>query len=190
MTPGGGATPLPARGRFDCPPGYLIRAGTPADHPRLVEVENAAGRLFATHGYPRIAEDGFDNVEQLRAVLDGGSVYVAADTDGSPVGFALARPLADYLHLRELAVDPAHGRKGLGGALVQAVLAHGMKAGVRGVSLTTFRTVPFNQPFYESQGFRELPVADAPPCLAEAFWAEIPHGIEPDERLIMQFSFD
>lgn len=188
MTRGSGATPLPVHGRFDCPPGYLIRAGTPADHGRLVEIENAAGRLFANHGYPQIADDGFENVEQLRAVLRGGSVFVAADENDFPVGFALARPLADYLHLRELAVDPAHGRKGLGRALVRAVIAAAMDGGVRGVSLATFRKVPFNRPFYESLGFRELPVADAPPFLAEAFWAEIPHGIDPDERLIMQFS--
>ena len=39
-----------------------------------------------------------------------------------PVGFALVEMLADDLpHLEELDVDPSHGRRGLGTALVRGV---------------------------------------------------------------------
>ena len=174
----------------EVPPGYRIRGGTPEDDARLVAIENAAGRLFADHGYPAIAEDGFENAAQLRNILSGGDMFVAVDGDDCPVGFAFARPLADWLHLRELSVDPAHGRKGLGRALVNAVVAAARSAGLAGVTLTTFRTVPFNQPFYESLGFRGLPLSDAPPLLADTFRSEIPYGIDPAERLIMQFLLD
>jgi hypothetical protein len=53
------------------------------------------------------------------------------------------------------------------------------------VSLTTFRDVPFNQPFYERLGFAELSVADAPVALQASFRAEVPDGIDPAERVLM-----
>ncbi|MBO6724615.1 MAG: GNAT family N-acetyltransferase [Rhizobiaceae bacterium] len=167
-----------------------MRGGTPADDERLVAIENAAGLLFADHGYQAVAEDGFENAAQLRSILSGGDMFVAVDRDDRPVGFASARPLADWLHLLELSVDPAHSRKGLGRALVNTVVAAARSAGLAGVTLTTFRTVPFNQPFYESLGFRELPLLEAPPKLADMFCSEIPHGIDPAERLIMRFLLD
>ena len=49
----------------------------PQDDERLVAVENAAGRLFAAHGYPQIAEDGFEDAAQLRSTLSGGDIFVA-----------------------------------------------------------------------------------------------------------------
>ena len=187
-----GGSPLPpfADSQQNCPPGYRIRAGTPADDERLVAIENAAGRLFADHGYQAVAQDGFENAAQLRSILRGGDMFVAVDGDDCPVGFAFARSLADFLHLRELSVDPAYGRKGLGRALVNTVVAAARSAGLAGVTLTTFRTVPFNKPFYESLGFRELPLLEAPPILADIFRREIPHGIDPAERLIMRFLLD
>ena len=172
---------------YDCPPVYLIRSVMPQDDERLVAVENAAGRLFAAHGYPQIAEDGFEDAAQLRRTLSGGDMFVAVDAGDLPVGFASTRALQGYLHLRELSVDPAHGRRGLGRALVGAVIAAAQGAGHRGVSLSTFRSVPFNQPFYESLGFRELMPGDAPQVLVSAYQAEIPRGIDPAERVLMRY---
>ena len=118
-------------------------------------------------------------------MIGDGWALVAVDAAGMPVGYAVARPLGVHLHLRELAVDPLHGRKGLGGALVGAVLAAARKAGKAGVSLSTFRAVAFNRPFYERLGFAELSPSDAPPALAAAFRDEVPAGIDPAERLLM-----
>ena len=43
-------------------------------------------------------------------------------TEEVPVGFALVEMLANDLpHLEELDVDPSHGRRGVGTALVRAV---------------------------------------------------------------------
>ena len=54
------------------------------------------------------------------AVRDG-RLWVAL-TGNRPVGFALVEMLADDLpHLEEIDVEPIHGRRGLGTALVRAV---------------------------------------------------------------------
>ena len=54
-----------------------------------------------------------------------------------------------------------------------------------GVSLTTFRRVPFNAPFYARLGFGEVDPATTDPLLADAFRREVPEGIDPAERVAM-----
>ncbi len=80
---------------------------------------------------------------------------------------------------------PAHGRRGLGAALVKAVLAAAVEHGCAGVSLTTFRFVAFNRPFYQRLGFAELSLDAAPSVLRDAFARELPQGIDMKERLLM-----
>lgn len=120
-------------------------------------------------------------------MIGNGVVFVAAGSDDLPAGFAVSAMQGDRLHLRELSVDPAFGRRGLGTALVDAVAAHARSRGLRGVSLTTFREVPFNAPFYARIGFREA--EDAGPELAETLFRETPHGVDPRDRVAMVLDF-
>ena len=70
-----------------------------------------------------------------------------------PVGFACVELVDGDPFLWQLAVHPDHGRQGLGRALVDAV-CDWARAGHFGViTLTTFRDVAWNGPFYESLGF-------------------------------------
>lgn len=177
-------------GGHPSPPGYRIRLRRPEDDAHLVVVENAAGHLLASHGYPALAEDGLSDIAALRRMIDGGTVFVAVDPEDAPVGFAVAQPLSSYAHLRELSVHPDHGRRGLGRALVSAVIDTARQQDRAGVSLTTFRSVPFNRPFYETLGFRELALDEAGDDLASAFRSEVPVGIDPAERVLMIVEFN
>ena len=58
--------------------------------------------------------------------------------------------------LDELAVTPAHGRRGVGRALVDEVLAWTAARGLPYVTLATFRDVPWNGPYYEKLGFEAV----------------------------------
>lgn len=169
----------------DLPLGYSIRRRHPDDDTQLVLIENRAAELFRAHGYASIAEAPIPDVAWLRIMIDGQDVWVAADGHDAAVGFAVAGEVAGFLHLRELSVDPAHGRKGLGRALVLAVHDAAKAAKRVGTSLTTFRDVPFNAPFYAKLGFVELPLSEAPQRLLEAFKAEVPQGVPPGERILM-----
>jgi GNAT superfamily N-acetyltransferase len=164
---------------------YRIRGRRRIDDAALLAIENRAAQLFRHHGYPAVAEAPLPDVAALRRLFAGNRVWVATAGDDAPVGFAVAGPLEGYLHLRELSVDPAHGRRGLGAALVKAVLAAAVEHGCAGVSLTTFRFVAFNRPFYERLGFAELPLDAAPSALRDAFGRELPQGIDMKERLLM-----
>jgi GNAT superfamily N-acetyltransferase len=100
------------------------------------------------------------------------------------VGFALVKMLADDLpHLEEIDVHPTHGRRGLGTALVRAVCEWATASGYVMLTLTTFRAVPWNLPFYGRLGFVEIPRETLRPELS----AEAHRGLDPDTRVVMGY---
>ena len=167
------------------PAGYAIRSRREADDAALLAIENRAAGMFRDHGYGIVADAPMPDIEYLRRAIAGQDVFVVVDGNDAPVGFAFAASLAGFMHLGELSVDPIHGRKGLGSALVSAVAEAGRRAEMAATSLTTFRSVPFNAPFYARLGFEELPLAGAPAALRERFHAEVPDGVMADERVLM-----
>ena len=167
------------------PVGYSIRRRRPDDDAALLRIENRAAQLFRAHDYPQVADAPIPDVAWLRQMIAGQEVWVAVDGSDAAVGFAVAGEAAGFLHLRELSVDPAHGRKGIGRALVLAVHGAARAAGLAGTSLTTFRDVPFNAPFYAGLGFSELPPSQAPDSLARVLLAEVPEGVPAEKRVLM-----
>ncbi len=148
-------------------------------------LEKRAAERFRAHGHPGIADAPAASPEIFMALWTGHDVLVAVGPDGEPVGFAAAVPVDRFLHLAELSVDPNHGRIGVGRALVGAIVALARERGLAGVTLTTFRAVPFNAPFYVRLGFAEMPMADAPEVLREQFLAELPPLVAVDARVLM-----
>lgn len=66
-----------------------------------------------------------------------------------------------FLHIDELSVHAGHQRKGLASRLLRAARdcverLQSSQMKVLGISLTTMRDVPFNAPFYERFGFKEI----------------------------------
>jgi GNAT superfamily N-acetyltransferase len=125
-----------------------VRTARPGELPLLAAVEEAADGLFATLGM-----GPFPEASQIDHLTGAVLVLVAGDP---PVGFASVGILDGAAHLRQLAVLPAQGGRGLGTALVEAVAGWGRTHGLPAVTLTTFRDVPWNGPFYRSLGFRPL----------------------------------
>lgn len=123
--------------------------------------------------------------EDFAAAWAGHDVFVAVAPNGGPVGYAAATPLDGFLHLAELSVDPDHGRIGIGAALVEAVAALADRRGLPGVTLTTFRDIPFNAPFYARLGFVELPLSGASALQRERFLAELPPRTPFETRVLM-----
>lgn len=167
------------------PDGYRIRAYRDDDAPALVRIENRAAELFRAYGFPEMADSPIPDVAFFENYIAGQTVWVAADMLDLPAGFAVAAALGDWFHLKELSVDPDHGRKGLGAALVGTVLAAGRENGFGEVSLTTFRDVPFNRPFYERLGFAVLPLEQAPEILSRCFYSEVNSTVDPAQRCLM-----
>jgi len=170
--------------------GYHIRPGTPGDVPRLPPIELAAGRQFLgiadQLGLTPEMLDSTNTEENFARAQQAGLLWVAADAQDAPVGFALLMELDGCLHLEELDVHPAHSGQGLGAALVGQVCAWADTAGYPGVTLSTFRDVPWNAPFYARHGFRPLEPGELTPGLLAIRSAERGHGLRTDLRIIMR----
>lgn len=124
--------------------------------------------------------------QELVRAQGEGRLWVAV-ADDAPVGFAhveLLEPGA--AHLEEIDVLPDHGRRGLGTRLVAAACAWAEACGHACVTLTTFRHLPWNMPFYARLGFEEIPSADLSPALRRVLQDEARRGLDPARRVAMR----
>ena len=166
-------------------PRYDIGLATKGEVALLPEIEHQASVVFEsvpeTANLPELPTD----LEDFEAAQRAGLLWVAR-TAGRPVGFALTARLGDALHLEELDVLPAHGRRGVGTRLVQAVCGHAAARGLP-VTLTTFRKLPWNEPFYARLGFRELADDQLSPALRACVDEELASGLPAALRIVMIF---
>src|SRR5262249_58850809 len=62
--------------------------------------------------------------------------------------------------------------------------------GFRALTLSTFRDVPWNAPFYERRGFRAIPPDQLSPALRGVRAREERLGIAMDQRVVMRRALD
>jgi hypothetical protein len=55
------------------------------------------------------------------------------------------------------------------------------------LTLTTFRAVPWNMPFYVRLGFEEIPIGRLRPELADVVADEAARGLAPETRAVMAY---
>jgi len=166
-------------------PLYQIGPARPSDLPRLPTIELAAARLLAGHAPESVLAETAGQ-EELEEAQRRGHLWVALAGE-VPVGFAHVKVLEpDAAHLAEIDVHPEHGRRGLGRRLVMAVCAWAAAQGYRAVTLTTFREVPWNMPFYARLGFAVIPPEELGPALLSIVEDEARRGLDPARRVAMR----
>jgi GNAT superfamily N-acetyltransferase len=165
---------------------YHIRLARNDDLIALPDIERAANALFADYGLAEQLSDCLTPIESLREGVKIDRLWVAAAEADCPVGFALASIVGDNAHLDELDVHPAHGRRGLGAALVAAVCDWAKAAGYRAITLTTLRHIPWNAPWYQRLGFRVLEENEMSEALRDLLQEEIQRGLPADQRAAMR----
>lgn len=145
-----------------------IRLASRADIPVLPQIERSAGEAFRGTDQAWIADDIVAEADAYPQLIAAGGVWVAED-EGNVTGFTSTETHDGAFHILELAVGHDQQRKGVGRALMDAALAHARSAGYSAATLTTFRSIPWNGPFYARLGFEIL---DAPPPALAAILAE------------------
>lgn len=83
---------------------------------------------------PRFGE-AWTRGQALGVLAMAGIRLTIALVDDAPAGFAMVRSVMDEAELLLIAVDPAHGRRGIGTALLRAVEADCAVAGVADLHL-------------------------------------------------------
>lgn len=165
---------------------YSIRPAALEELPHLPAIERASAVLFAPYGLHERFATVVTPLRDLERGQAAGALWVAVGSDGDPVGFALAGEVGGNAHLEELDVLPAHGRRGIGRALVETVLAWARATGFKAVTLTTLRHVPWNAPFYERLGFRVLEGEELGAVLRTLLREEAARGLPAENRVAMR----
>ncbi|MDP9226548.1 MAG: GNAT family N-acetyltransferase [Actinomycetota bacterium] len=169
---------------MDAPP--TVRSARPTDFETLRAIEVAAGARFREIGMPEIADDDPMSDEVLAAYADGGRSWVAVDSDGLPLGYAVVDVVEGCAHLEQISVDPARQGKGVGRALIAEIERWARSNNMDAVTLATFVHVPWNAPLYAHLGFRALREDELTPGLKEIVQREAVHGLDMKERVCMR----
>jgi GNAT superfamily N-acetyltransferase len=148
-------------------------------------IERAAAVAFADD--PDLAgidpDDTWDVPDLERLIRRGHSLV--AHVGEALAGFLVAQPFSRELHIWEMDVAPAFQRRGIGAGLVRAAQIDARNTGFRALTLTTFRDLPWNAPFYARLGFEEVTALDAHPRLAGELANEVDDGLPADRRCAM-----
>ncbi len=168
-------------------PRYVVRPARPEEVAAIPAIERAAGRLFSGLSLEAGVLADVTPEADLHDAQREGLLWVAIGPGERPVGFALVEDFDGAAHLDELDVHPAHGRRGLGAALVGAVCDGARRRGFPAVTLTTFRELAWNAPFYHGLGFRALATDELSPALAALVAREDAAGLPAQDRVVMRF---
>ncbi len=165
---------------------YSFVLAQPEHLSELPEIELQAALLFRDWNVPAAVIEETTPLAEFQAAQEEGHLWVALSLQGHPVGFALTESDGTTLHLEEIDVLPEHGRRGVGKALVETICTWARDRGYTAITLTTFRDIPWNAPFYAKLGFEVV--------LAEALTAQLrrrvadeeARGLDPVWRVVMQ----
>lgn len=162
------------------------RAARPDDLVFLQVIELAADKPFRDIGMADIADHPPPPVEVLGRYQQAGRAWVAVTNDDDPVAFVLVDVVDGCAHVEQISVHPDHARRGIGRNLLDHVGSWAMGQGLAALTLVTFRAVPWNAPYYQRLGFRELRAEAITSGLATIMAAEVARGLDPATRMCMR----
>jgi ribosomal protein S18 acetylase RimI-like enzyme len=160
----------------------------PEDAAAACAVSAEAGERFRTIAEPRIASCADDppfTVGELNIYVDGGRAWVATQDD-TVIGFAIVDIVDGRTHIEEIDVAPRASGRGHGSRLVDEVARWARSTGSDALTLTTFRDVPWNAPWYVRRGFRVLGEAELTPELRRLRDEENERGLPAELRVVMR----
>jgi GNAT superfamily N-acetyltransferase len=166
---------------------YEIRLAKYEDVPLLPSIEKAASDLFLQYKETADLPSYLTTLDDFYEAQKNDRLWVAITPEGSPIGFALVEMYDGVAHLEEIDVYPEYGRQGIGTRLVQTVCDWARSCGIPAVTLTTFRDIPWNAPFYRRLGFRELKPEEQTAALALIVAEEEEHGLPRELRVVMRY---
>ncbi len=160
------------------------------DLPRLPPIQLAAGTAFRDIGMAWIADNPPLALPVLAGYQVAGRAWVVTGPDDAVVGFAVVNLVDGCAHIEQMSVHPRHARQGVGRRLVDTIAHWASSRELTALTLTTFRAVPWNAPYYRRLGFRELADANISPGLAGILATEVEFGLDPATRVAMRRELD
>lgn len=163
----------------------MQRFATFDDLSTIQEIERAAGAAFRTLGMETIAEDEPIGATAFEAFLEKGGAWVTAADDDSVIAYLLVEQLDTALHVEQITVHPRVARRGIGAKLLDVADERAVGIQLGSLTLTTFRDVPWNAPYYARLGFGIFPQEQWGPRLQQRVALERTGGLDKWPRVVM-----
>jgi GNAT superfamily N-acetyltransferase len=163
----------------------MIRTARRDELPRLQDIEVAAGAMFRSVGMDAVADDPPPELNALAAHQRAGRIRVAIDAAGLPVAYLVLGEIDGWAHIDQVTVHPTHAGQGLGRSLIREAARLAAADGLHGLTLTTFRDVPWNAPYYARLGFTEVAERRWSEGIRRVVTEEDAHGLNRWPRVVM-----
>jgi GNAT superfamily N-acetyltransferase len=168
----------------------IIRIATDHDASLLPDIERSSGEIFRQWpGLEWIADDTVQSQQQHRALIADGIALVAEVQGAGIAAFLNGEMTPDALHILQIAVHRDQQRQSIGRKLIEAAQQLAIDRGIKALTLTTFRNVPWNEPYYRRLGFVTLASTELNPRLKAILHSEGQAGMPIAQRCAMRKFF-
>ena len=165
--------------------GVTIRLARPEDAEAFHRIEDDAASLLCEE--PSLAgtviPPSTSAEHHAWTIAKGRSLAALSGED--IVGFAAMVPAGRELHLAELSVARAYQRRGIATLLLRAAMIDARNSGYRAITLSTYRDIAWNAPFYARLGFVEVENFEGHPHLVASHDNARELGMPMDRRCAM-----
>ena len=163
-----------------------VRPSRPADLQDLGPLEKSGDALFRTAGMYAVADMPTPGPDGYQDAHRAGRLLVAVDAADRPIGFVRLELLDGEPHVEQVSVHPVHAGHRVGAHLLGAAAQWARARGYDRITLTTFRDVGWNGPYYRRLGWVVLPERRWGPELAATRQHEAGLGLDrwPREALV------
>jgi len=166
-------------------PAFTIRKPRSSDIPALANVERSAAEIFRTANLDFLVDNPTVDPYLLVAMANANHLWIAADKFDQPIGFAGGEFLDGNFHIVEVSVARDSQGMGIGKALMAAMVEQIRWEGFKAMTLTTFRDLPWNAPWYARLGFFEVNAQEMGRTYEEILEIEATHGLDVKSRCVM-----
>lgn len=162
-----------------------IRPSRETDLPLISAVEKSGDAQFKAVGMDLVADAPVPDPEDFGDSHRAGRLLVAVTGADALVGFVRIEIVDNTAHVEQVSVHPDHQGRGVGSALLQAAEGWARSQGYTHLTLTTFRDVAWNGPYYARLGWVLLPEGEWGPELSAARQHERDLGLDRWPRQAM-----
>lgn len=134
---------------------YFYRKGQYQELEALASVERSAAEKYRLFGQGHLIDGSTMPYDRLKAMFKEGHVWVALDIYG-PIGYVCGENIDGSFHVAEISVAYEFQGVGIGKKLMNTMIEDVIKERFRSITLTTFRDIFWNAPWYTKFGFYEV----------------------------------
>ena len=166
--------------------GFNIRRARFSDIQFLGPVERSAAELFRSANLDFLVDGSTVDPKLFAAMIDSQHLWVACDYMDYPIGFSGGERVEGNFHLVEISVAQDFQGKGVGRALMEEMENDVRREGYKAISLTTYRNLSWNGPWYSRLGFVEMNPLEMGRAYLEILENERKHGFDMSARCLMR----